>query len=93
MSPGLNGSVFRFVGSVSARLGGTSSRSSFVANEDKFVQKPTREKPYSFKNGTHFGHLCIWDQFWAASARVKAIRMLWRSLPKMAIRVSKGEPA
>ena len=41
----------------------------------------------------YISHIYIWGQFWAASARVKAIIILWRSLPKMTIRMSKGESA
>jgi len=45
-------------------------------------------KTVNFKNGIYFGHFYIWDQFWATSAIAEAI-----SLPKMVIKVSKGELA
>ena len=48
-----------------------------------------------FKKIGHILLILLWYQFWApsASARVEAICKLRRSMPKMVIRVSKGEPA
>jgi hypothetical protein len=43
------------------------------------------------KMGQILANFYIRDQFWAPSARVEAFHRLRGSLPKMVIRVSKGE--
>ena len=58
-----------FVRVVSARLGGQKSPTlRYVIRIYK-----RKVKTANVKNGTHFGYLYIWDQFWAYSARVEVV--------------------